>query len=415
MLQIGAVLLIALIALKPAEGHRRSVHALVGIVIAAALLALLQLVPLPPGLWTALPGREPIEEGYRTLGLALPWLPISMTPHATLTAIFFALPFLAVLLGMLFIPRSELRWIVAALVLGTFAGIALGAVQNAGGEQWKIYGVTNTGAVGFFANRNFFGTLLVVNIPFATAVIGSGAWLGSRSALIGKVVGAVYLLAILIGIVLNRSLAAALIAVPVLVASVALLPLRQTWRMSVAAAGAVLLVGLAILLASSPIRSDLLGADAVSVQTRISIWSQSLKIALDTFPFGTGLGSFREVYAFHENPLLVDRWYVNNAHNDYLELLLELGLPGILLAIAFFAWWLSEVRRVWTSAVDLTARAATIASGAILAHSLADYPLRTAAISSILGFCLGAMAISRESPARSPHPTRRKMRHVRIA
>ena len=49
----------------------------------AMLLVVAQLVPLPPSIWTDLPGRGWIAEGYRALGLALPWLPLSLAPHAT--------------------------------------------------------------------------------------------------------------------------------------------------------------------------------------------------------------------------------------------------------------------------------------------------------------------------------------------
>ena len=294
--------------------------------------------------------------------------------------------------------------------------MVLGALQTAGGDSWKIYSITNTGAVGFFANRNFFGTLLLVNIPFAVALTGSGGAMKKNAGVTFKVVGAAYLLFILIGIILNRSLAAALIAVPVSLASIALLPLKLNWKWYAAGLAIIVAGALAFFLAGGALRSEVLGGDAVSIQTRTAIWSQTLKILGDTFPFGTGLGSFREVYAFYEDPTVVDRWYVNNAHSDYLELFLELGLPGLLLILAFLAWWFVQTKKVWQSAnVDFIARAATIASAAVLAHSLVDYPLRTAAIGSIFAFCLGVIAVFGEPSGRSEHPGRRHMRHVRIA
>jgi O-antigen ligase len=229
-------------------------------------------------------------------------------------------------------------------------------------------------------------------------------------------VGAAYLLVVLVGIILNRSLAAALIAVPVSLASLALLPFKLSWKWYAAALGIVAPMAVAFLMTSNPLRSEVIGDDAVSIQTRMTIWAQTLKILGDTFPVGTGLGSFQEIYAFYEDPALVDRWYVNNAHNDFLEIVLEMGLPGILLTFAFLAWWSLQARTVWRSPhIDPIARVATIASAAILTHSLVDYPLRTAAISAILGFCLGAMATSGTTSPRSEHPGQRHMRHVRIA
>src|SRR6187401_79715 len=48
------------------------------LVIAAAMVALIavQLIPLPPELWQALPGREPIARGFVMLGQRAPWLPL---------------------------------------------------------------------------------------------------------------------------------------------------------------------------------------------------------------------------------------------------------------------------------------------------------------------------------------------------
>src|SRR4028119_1733733 len=42
-------------------------------------VALLQLVPLPPALWSVLPGRGPVVEGFLLRGELLPWLPLSLT------------------------------------------------------------------------------------------------------------------------------------------------------------------------------------------------------------------------------------------------------------------------------------------------------------------------------------------------
>lgn len=412
-LQTGAAILIGLLlATAKAQPLPNSSRVLLFIVVASVLLLLIQLLPLPPGIWTRLPGRAPIREGYDALGMALPWLPLSVTPYRTLDALFYALPFLAVLLGTILVRQSEPRWAVAALIAGTFAGIVLGVFQTASEDSWKLYSITNSGAVGFFANRNFFGTLLLVNIPFAVALMGSGKS-GSRNAeLTLKLVGAAYLSLVLIGVVLNKSLAAAVIAVPVCLASIALRPVRRSVEWYAAGIAVVLTAALAVLLKLSPDA----GGDAISVQTRTAVWSHTLKIVAGTFPFGTGLGSFREVYAFTEDPLFVNRWYVNHAHNDYLELFLELGVPGLLLIAAFLGWWFLQAKKVWSSAqADTLARAATIASAAILTHSVVDYPLRTAAIGSVFGFCLGMMATLGERPKPFENPVQRQARHVRIA
>src|SRR5438874_404343 len=42
------------------------------------VLLIVELIPLPPGLWSGLPGRAPVADGFRLLGLPLPWLPLSL-------------------------------------------------------------------------------------------------------------------------------------------------------------------------------------------------------------------------------------------------------------------------------------------------------------------------------------------------
>ena len=56
-----------------------------------------------------------------------------------------------------------------------------------------------------------------------------------------------------------------------------------------------------------------------------------------------------------------------------------------------------------------------LASGAILAHSIVDYPLRTSAIAALFAACVAMMA---QAQARSAAPAKQRAdepRHVRIA
>src|SRR3546814_16214717 len=47
--------------------------------LAVALVAV-QLIPLPPFLWTLFPGRGALVAGYTLLGLVLPYIPLSPSP-----------------------------------------------------------------------------------------------------------------------------------------------------------------------------------------------------------------------------------------------------------------------------------------------------------------------------------------------
>src|SRR5436305_2004362 len=56
------------------------------LLIAAIMLPLLQLVPLPPSVWQALPGRAALVEAAAASGQAQPWRPWSIVPAATANA-----------------------------------------------------------------------------------------------------------------------------------------------------------------------------------------------------------------------------------------------------------------------------------------------------------------------------------------
>lgn len=108
----------------------------------------------------------------------------------------------------------------------------------------------------------------------------------------------------------------------------------------------------------------------------------------------------------------MDEIFVVHAHNDYLEVALELGLAGIVLTLLFLAWWAAAVWRTWrTAEPGPFARAAAIASAGVLIHSLVDFPLRTAAIAACFGMCIALLADSRAAPPKEKAQLRRK-RHV---
>jgi O-antigen ligase len=163
----------------------------------------------------------------------------------------------------------------------------------------------------------------------------------------------------------------------------------------------------------TPIGSGAIGEHATSaVQSRADILATTTRAAGDFMPFGSGLGSFRSVYPLYEHTDQVTDTYVVHAHNDYAEVALELGLAGIILILLFLAWWIVAVWRVWrTAEAGPFARAAAIASAAILFHSLVDFPLRTAAISACFAMCLALLADSRAAPLKEKAELR-KRRHV---
>jgi len=387
------------------------------LIVLALLVVALQLIPLPPEIWTKLPGRSGIARGYDLLAIRRPWLSISESPYEAVSTSFALLPPLAIFAVS---ATDNSRGMAGALLIGTALAIIVGALQVASGptSAWYFYPITNTGAVGFFANGNHMATLLLAAIPFVPALLLSGKsqqrLRGKSAATITIAIAALGL--ILIGIALNRSLAALLLVVPVLLATGLMIPVG--WRLRWVGVPLVVLglAGAVAALSTNPLNStSASSAKEYSLQSRQHIWRTTAAAIAETFPVGTGLGSFQQVYRLQENPDRVDATYVNHAHNDYLELALELGLPGILLILVFFGWWGRRLAQIWSSNLSSPFdRAATIASAAILAHSVVDYPLRTSAMAAVFAMCIGILARFRPAERASARSDSTGPRHVTI-
>ncbi len=405
-LQLLGLALIVWAAMAGRDAFSVPARQLLLIVLAGLGLIVLQLVPLPPSVWTGLGGRNSLAAGYRVLGIAAPSLPLSLSPYDTFGALVALLPPLGMLCAMIRLKAYRPSWLAAALIAATFCGILLGAMQVASTEPdlspFYLFAESSFGlATGFFANANHMATLLVASLPFLAALLAAARRLSPQrySALAAILAGAA--LVIVVGIFLNGSLAGYLLILPVVVASMLIvLPARSQARRWLAALGTVGLIAAVVALETSSIRPARLGAEAAtSVGSRQEILTTTWAAARDMMPFGSGVGTFRPVYRLYEDPDRVTATYVIHAHNDYAELLLETGLPGFVLMLLFLAWWGAAVWRVWGSAeAGPYARAASIASAAILAHSLVDFPLRTAAISAVFAMCVALLADRRATP-----------------
>lgn len=420
VLQVAGLVIIAWAAAFPtAEPMPRGAKPLLLLAMAAVAVVALQAVPLPSS-WWAHGARARIAEGYDLLGRVPPSLPVSLAPYASLGAFLCLIPPLAMFCAIVRLRAYRPSWLAAALLVGAVAGIVLGALQVVSRDStspWYLYRDTNIGAgVGFFANANHMASLLVIALPFAAAIAAAGKSRNIQrySALLAVLAGLALLL--IVGIALNGSIAGFALAVPVVAASALILlkPSRLLRRTLVLLAGLSVIAAIGLMAASS-IGGTKVGQDAsAAVESREQILQTTGRAMADYLPAGSGLGSFRKVYRLYESPGTVTNEYVIHAHNDYAELALELGVPGVILMALFLAWWAGAAWAVFgRSEGSPFARAAAIASAALLAHSLVDFPLRTAALSTCFAMCLALLA-DRRLPQRQDAADLRPTRHLVI-
>jgi O-antigen ligase len=371
--------------------------AIVLAIVAAVMV--LQFVPLPGVLWEFSSGRADLAREGSQIGLVYSPKLWGLLPYEALKSAIWALPALAIGAALMRLPYWKPQHLALVIVAAMVLSVVLGAAQLAQGiaSPAYFYDITNRGStVGFFANSNHLATLLLLSLPFIAALVANNRTSGNEDLTLPTAVVAIGLLVIaLAGIAVNGSIAGFGLVGPVLVASVMILVTRAGLRKAaLVLLPLVLVCGIAWMILT-PQGQELLAADEVASSRggREFIWAKTLQAIADFMPFGSGLGTFAEVFPRYEDPLEVADVYINHAHNDYLELLLEFGVLIVPLLIAFLAWWGLRFGRIWLAdRSDPFALAGAIGSAAILVHSVVDYPLRTAAVSSIFAACLCMMA-----------------------
>lgn len=374
----------------------------IGLILLGSILALplLQLIPLPPALWTGLPGREAIASVYAAMAVEPGWLGISLSPDATLTSWLALLPAAAIFVAVLTLPeeaRLRLCLVVLAIAL---VSVLIGSIQVSGGGARVLYFYrdTNVGsAVGFFSNRNHLATLLVAAIPLLSLLFRSAGRVAlDRPAVLGRRIAVLALASVLVmGVLLTGSRAGLVLLIPAL-----LLTYAATMRSSIGVPplkliAAVLLVGIATVavVVYGPFYERIVERTS-NLDEEARVWAAPITAAAGWahFPFGSGFGTFDPVFRAAAGDAHLSPAYVNHAHNDYLELWLTGGLPAMLLLLVVL-WWGGRLAisnwRLKPGNPSAISRAASIVVLLILLHSVVDYPVRTVAISSLFALACG--------------------------
>jgi O-antigen ligase len=394
--------------------------------LSSIALLVAQLVPWPqvlrPGLVTTTPELAPL------IAFAAPgWNGFSVTPAARWAATTSMIPFLAVFLGVSKVDM-EGRSKLASLVIGLGAlALLVGFIQVFQGahSDLRFFEFTNPSEpVGFFANRNHFAaqlytTLVCAGIWFASSVSALfTARKFNSQAILRVVTFAILVVAVLAGLTVARSRAGLFLSIAAIsgVAVMFVAGRRRTDRQHGHSAHLVqhlVLSGLVFAVLFSAqfgIHRVLTRFEVDPLDDfRVTLSPATFELALDSTPFGTGLGSFPTVYANGEKRQHLFSGYANRAHNDWAEFLLEAGIFSVGIGGLFLAWLARHAIHIWAQksaqSVDhhlMLQRGATLVIILLLAHSLVDYPLRTTSISVLFAF---SCALLVRTPPNLEHST----------
>ncbi|RYF50787.1 MAG: O-antigen ligase domain-containing protein [Cytophagaceae bacterium] len=376
---------------RPVVGVTRPVAV---VLLASVILLTLQLVPLPPGFWAAFPGRTVFARAAAASSQAQPWRPLSISPGATINALSSLIVPVATLFFIVGLRKSE-RASLPVLLLGlAAASMLVGILQLAGTSlDNPLINESALQVSGTFANRNHFALFLAIGCliapVWATLDGRNPEWRGpvalglmllfvlmilASGSRAGLVLG---LMALVLGpVIARRGIRSALNGYP-------------SWTFWALIASIVCVFAIFVLASVASNRA--LSIDRIFwADEGQDMRSRGLPTVLamikDYFPAGTGYGTFDPLFRLHEPYALLKPTYFNHAHNDFLEVLLDGGLPGGLLLAGALSWWVWASARAWQAGAHMCHALPKLGSAVLLLIVVAsafDYPSRTPVIMAV--------------------------------
>lgn len=148
--------------------------------------------------------------------------------------------------------------------------------------------------------------------------------------------------------------------------------------------------GIIITLAIYFFRADILwrikiaaGTQFQSLYQRLDIWKSTLRIIL-RHPFGTGIGTFQYIYPVYR--IHSDRFFVETAHSDFLQITSESGIVGL----ALFGWFLA---RLFSVRRTIIASGLACAVFSFILQAVFDFPFAIPANAIIFFTCAALLGV----------------------
>ena len=364
------------------------------------LLIAAQVIPLPYAWWSALPGRDALLPTMRLAAPGAPWHALSEDPGATLQSAFTLLPAVAMLAVGSTLDREGMRRVIVAIVACALASLGFGLLQFAAGidSPLYVYGRPEAlQALGLFSNRNHQADALCIGLLMAGAL---QYMLAPRVRLVATwrlpiACAAAGLFGL--GVLFTASRTGMLLFVPCAVLTVvAALRDRAVPRTNPIARVALVAIPLLFLLLGATGLAVLAERMQNTGDLRFAIWPDAWYLAQSVWPSGTGFGTFALAYQRVESLGGVTTAYINAAHNDYLQLLIEGGAAGVALLLAFLGWFGRALVQLARARGGMTGWFAAAGIGVLLVHSADDYPLRTEALSTLFATLCVILNLARE-------------------
>ncbi len=358
--------------------------------------ALAYLIPLPSVVWEQLPGRAFYAEHLNWLSNTTDsyhYQALSLIPTRTIAGLLALLAPLGIFLTAISLPTRKLTWLVLVLLLTAFGQALLSMGQYFIQDQDLFFRVWSGGIpLGTYINQNHFVAFMEMVEPLAIGlmmiVILSQTMGATLKIILATIFGLISLALTFTPLLTSSRMGAALLILSIFLSFWAMTTpeIRKKVAAPIFALRFVLLI-LAIVIQFKVLQqivtvtyADRLAPQAALGDLRWTLYSTTWTAIQNFFPFGTGPGTTPQVYRLFQ-PHDVNA-FVNHTHNDYLELLLDMGIFGALIIGALIFIYIRRWLQLWRdpgTGFKLLRTGAGVGILLALLYSLTDFGLHTPA------------------------------------
>lgn len=340
--------------------------------------------------------------GFAVLVIAQLALKFTAYRHDTFSGalLYCAYAMLCFLSGQVLVRSAQARSIAVILTVFGFVVAGLALIQGIA-PNGKLYWLRTPRQGGWiygpYVNHNHYAGLMELLVPIPLVICLT------RLAQQRERIAAGVAAAVMVGTLFLSGSRGGMLSILVEITVLAVVAFRQRNRLRIAigvGAFAIVLISMLAWLGGKELTSRVATISAeskteISGGMRTSIDRDAIRMFRRKPILGWGLGTFPTVYpefrSFYTN------FFVNQAHNDYLQLLSEMGLLGFAIMLWYLAVvYVKAIPKIanWTSDVSSAVTlACTLSCTGILVHSLVDFNLQIPANAALFYvFCTLAAA-----------------------
>lgn len=327
---------------------------------------------------------------------------ISENPFATqMTAVHYFALFLFLAASLVLLDTaSRVRKVAAVITVFGFA-YAFFAILQSVLSPLKIYGIYEASMpFGSFVNRHNFAAFMEMSMAVPLGLLFTGAIVRDKRLLYATAIALMGVALLLSGSRGGLVAFVAEIIFLVLLTTGAKRKSKLGLRLGLAALLLVAVIGGAIFVGGETSLTRVAETAATDDLTtgRSNIWSVTVQVIKANLPFGAGLGAFGVAYTPYDAMSGLER--VEQAHNDYLQVLADAGFIGLIIG-AFFLFQLFQTGRAAVGVKNDYRRGIAIGAlggiFAVLVHSIFDFVLHTTAVSVLFLILVSMLVASRSS------------------